>query len=111
MTLQIATDRVPLSLDENGTARVGGSRVPLDTVVFAFRHGATAEQIAEQYPSLRLSDIYSVIGYYLNHQDEIDKYLSVRTAQASEVRAEIEARNSDLGSIRERLTRRSKLGK
>ena len=62
MTLNIAADHVPLALDEDGVARVGGSRIPLDTVVCAFMQGATPEQIAEQFPSLRLSDIYSVIA-------------------------------------------------
>jgi hypothetical protein len=31
----------------------------------AFLEGATAEEIVEQYPSLQLADVYSVIGYDL----------------------------------------------
>ena len=110
MTLDIDTDRVPLELDEDGVARVGGSRVPLDTVVCAFMQGATAEQIAEQYPSLRLSEIYSVIGYYLDRRNDVDEYLAARAAQGEEVRAEIEGR-SEVADIRERLIRRSRHGK
>ena len=106
MTLDIAADRVPLALDDDGVARVGGSRVPIDTVVCAFTDGATAEQIAEQFPSLRLSNIYSVIGYYLDHREEVDKYLAERAARAEEIREGIEAQR-DLGGIRERLIRRS----
>ena len=106
MTLDITADRVPLALDDDGVARVGGSRIPLDTVVCAFMQGATPEQISEQFPSLRLSDIYGVIGYYLDHRDEVDEYLSIRAVQAKEIREEIEAR-SDLVGIRERLVRRS----
>ena len=106
MTLNITADRVPLALDDDGVARVGGSRVPIDTVVYAFTDGATAEQIAEQFPSLRLSNIYSVIGYYLDHREEVDKYLAERAARAEEIREEIEAQ-CDLGGIRERLIRRS----
>ena len=44
MTLDIAADRVPLALDDDGVARVGGSRVPIDTVVCAFTDGATVER-------------------------------------------------------------------
>jgi uncharacterized protein (DUF433 family) len=54
---------------------VGKTRVTLDTVVAAFREGATAEEIAQQYPSLTLAATYATIAYYLNHQAEIDTYL------------------------------------
>ena len=110
MTLNITADSVPLALDDDGVARVGGSRIPIDTVVCAFMQGATPEQIAEQFPSLRLPDIYSVIGYYLDHRDEVDEYLSIRADRAKDLRVEIEAR-SDVVGIRERLVRRSKQGK
>ncbi len=109
MTLNIAADRVPLALDDDGVARVGGSRVPIDTVICAFTDGATAEQIAEQFPSLRLSNIYSVIGYYLDHREEVDEYLAERASRSEEVRERIEAQR-DLSSIRERLIQRSKRG-
>ncbi|MBC6938357.1 MAG: DUF433 domain-containing protein [Chloroflexi bacterium] len=49
---------VPLQTDESGTIRVGGTRVLLDLVIFAFRQGATPETIVEQYPSLALADVY-----------------------------------------------------
>lgn len=38
--------------DADGVVRVAGTRVTLDTVVAAFEEGATAEEIAQQYPSL-----------------------------------------------------------
>ena len=41
------TEPVPLKLDSDGTIRVGGTRVPVDTVILAFHDGATAEEIAE----------------------------------------------------------------
>lgn len=52
-------------------ARVGGTRVTLDTLVAAFEQGATTEEIAQQYPSPGLADVYSVIGYYLRRRDEV----------------------------------------
>ncbi len=61
MTLEISSRPVPLSLDLNGIARIGGTRVTLETVVDAFNRGATAEEIAQQYPTVELSDIYSVL--------------------------------------------------
>ncbi len=47
--------------------RVAGTRVTLETVVAAFCHGATAEQIAHDYP-LELADIYAVITFYLRQR-------------------------------------------
>jgi uncharacterized protein (DUF433 family) len=109
MTLAIATDPVPLEVDAEGVVRVGKTRVTLDTVVLAFLEGATAEEIGEeigeQYTSLQLQDIYSVIGYYLRHKAEVDAYLLERQRQAALIRQEIEQRFDPVG-IRERLLAR-----
>lgn len=96
---------VPLSTDADGAVRVGGTRVTLDTLVAAFREGATAETIAERYPSLQLGQVYTVLGYYLCHQSEVDAYLQRRRQEAAQVRQENEARFSPLG-IRQRLLAR-----
>ena len=53
--------------DANGVYRVAGTRVTLDLLVRAFNRGATAEEIAQDFPSLQLPDVYQVIGYYLKH--------------------------------------------
>jgi uncharacterized protein (DUF433 family) len=66
MTLTISLEPAPIKTDERGVVRVAETRVTLDTVVTAFLEGCTPEEIKEQYPSLQLSDIYLVIGYYLN---------------------------------------------
>ncbi len=56
MTLSIAAGPIPLAVSPDGAVRAGGTRVTLDTVVFAFNQGATAEEIAYQYPALNLAD-------------------------------------------------------
>jgi uncharacterized protein (DUF433 family) len=91
--------------DANGVVRIQGTRVTLDTVVTAFLEGATAEEILAQYPSLQLSDIYTVIGYYLRHKTEVDAYLLERQRRASEVRKEAEKRFNPVG-IRDLLLAR-----
>lgn len=98
-------DPIPLTIDANGVVRISKSRVTLDTVVTAFMEGCTAEEIREQYPSLPLSDIYSVIGYYLRHQAEVDDYLIMRQRLNTEVRQEVEKRFNPVG-IRDRLLAR-----
>ncbi|MBA2377847.1 MAG: DUF433 domain-containing protein [Actinomycetota bacterium] len=105
MTLTFISERVPLAVDRDDVARVGGTRVTLDVVVAAFREGATAEEIAQQYPSLRLADVYSVVGYYLRHRDEVEEYLRERERRADLVRRENEARFDPEG-VRDRLASR-----
>ena len=85
--------------------RIGGSRVTLDTILYAFKRGANAEEILKRYPSLQLADIYSVIGYYLRHRAEVDAYLKERETFAAEVRRQNESRSPKAG-IRARLMSR-----
>jgi uncharacterized protein (DUF433 family) len=105
MTLAPATEVTPFQVDAAGVARVGGTRVTLDTVIAAFLDGATAEEIAQQYPTLNLADVYYVIGYYLRRPSEVEAYLRQRTAQAEGVRKENEARFDPQG-VRDRLLAR-----
>jgi uncharacterized protein (DUF433 family) len=105
MTLSITETPVPLSADKHGVMRVGHTRVTLDTVIVAFDAGATAEEIAQRYPSLDLSDIYAVIAYYLRHRSEVTAYLDQRGHDAQQMRHEQELRFDPAG-IRERLLAR-----
>ena len=79
--------------------------MPLETVVEVFSTGATPEEIAQDFPVLRLDDVYAVITYYLRHRDEVETYLQQRRSQADEVRCTIEARFPQTG-LRERLLAR-----
>ena len=81
-------ERVPIHTDEHGVVRVARTRVTLETIVDAFETGATAEEIAQQYPTVPLVDVYSVITYYLRHKPEVNAYLKKREALAERVRDE-----------------------
>ena len=98
-------ERVPIHTDADGVVRVAGTRVTLDTIVAAFDAGAAAEEIAEQYSSVPLPDVYSVITYYLRHKAEVSAYLQRREEQAATVREEVERRFPPSG-VRERLLAR-----
>ena len=96
---------IPLSTDADGVIRVAGSRVTLDTVIDTFMTGATPEEIAQDFPILRLDDVYAVITYYLRHREEVDVYLRERRARAAGLRREIEAHSPQTG-LRDRLLAR-----
>jgi uncharacterized protein (DUF433 family) len=107
--LSISDDPVPLSADDFGVIRVSGTRVPLDTVVHVFLAGASAEEIADRFSTLSLADVYSAIGYYLRHREEVDRYLAERERDAEEVRALVEARQGPSLTRERLLARRAQL--
>jgi uncharacterized protein (DUF433 family) len=54
---------------------ISGTRVSLDSIVYAFRRGASPETIKSSFPALTLEQVYVAITYYLSKQTEIDEYL------------------------------------
>lgn len=110
MTFPRTTEAIPLVVDIDGVIRIGNTRVTLDTIVAAFLEGATVEEIAYQYPSLQLADIYAIIGYYLRHRSEVETYLGQRQQRAASVRKENESRFPPEGVRARLLARRQRQG-
>ena len=66
----------------DGGYRVAGSRVSLDSVVYAFLEGLAPETIvAECFPVLSLEQVYGAITFYLAHRSEVDAYLKASDAE------------------------------
>ena len=61
--------------DRNDGYYVSGTRVSLDSIVYAFRRGASPETIKGSFPTLTLEQVYGAIAFYLSRQPEIDEYL------------------------------------
>lgn len=99
-------ESVLLAKGDDGVIRVGSTRVTLETLVVAFDAGSTPEEIAQDYPAIRLDDIYAFITYYLRHADEVAAYVEQRRAAAAQVHAKI-ARAQDQAGMRLRLGARS----
>jgi uncharacterized protein (DUF433 family) len=60
----------------DGGYYVAGTRISLDSVVYAFNRGESPERIMESFPLLdRVSRVYGAIAFYLDHTADIDKYL------------------------------------
>ncbi len=101
------TTTVPLSADEAGVLRVAGTRVSLDSVIYAFDEGATPEEIAQDFPTLELASVYSIISYYLQNRAEVEFYLAQRAVEREELKKETETRFDPQG-VRERLLARKR---
>ena len=99
----------PLRVDTNGVIRVGGTRIPLETVIEEYRNGADADEIAHNYDSLQLADVHAVISYYLKHSSEVTAYFAEREERAEQVRAENERRSPSEGWHERFLARRLKI--
>jgi uncharacterized protein (DUF433 family) len=57
------------------TYRVAGSRVSLNSVVYAYRRGESPEEIVDSFDSLSLEQVNNTITFYLANREEIDEYL------------------------------------
>lgn len=67
---------------------LSGSRVSLASVVTGWKEGLSPEAIRDDFPTLRLEQVYGAITYYLANQSEIDSYLSALAADFEQRRAE-----------------------
>ena len=56
---------------------MAGTRISLDSVIYAYREGLSPQTIAtECFPTLSLVQIEDGIAYYLSHREELDLYLA-----------------------------------
>jgi uncharacterized protein (DUF433 family) len=101
----IQSEPVPLHLDQDGTVRIGNSRVLLDLVVRAYQRGTAPEKIVQSFPTLELADVYGVVSYYLHHRDEVHEYLDRRDIEANELRKEIESLQPAKQDLRDRINK------
>lgn len=56
--------------------RIKGTRIGIETVVYAFQDGLSPEEIVQEYPPLSLEQVYTTIAYYLRNRSEIDEYIA-----------------------------------
>lgn len=66
-------------------ARESGNSAP------RLQAGDSPGEIVDAFDTLKLADVYSVIGYYLRHQTEVDAYLQHVEEEAEAIRREIES--------------------
>ncbi len=104
-----STQEVPLQTTEDGTIRIAGTRVSLDSVLHHYQQGATAEEIALRFPALRLADIHACLAYFLNHSDQVEEYLIHQRRQADDLQERISAdpaQGQRIAQMRERIQQR-----
>lgn len=79
----------------DGAYRIGGTRVSLDSVVYAYRRGASPESIQRSFPSLTLEQVHGALAFYLSHQAEVDNYLVQSEKEFAELQETAHETHSD----------------
>ena len=100
------TISMPLVVTEQGTIRIKGSRVSLDSIFYHFKLGATAEQIVQSFPSLSLGEVYSTIANYLTHRQDVEEYLQQQETDADALQAQLESNpdyQAEVAKLRTRI--------
>ena len=59
----------------NGGYYVAGTRVSLDSVVYAHLRGESPEEIASNFEALTLEQVENTVAFYLANRPEVDVYL------------------------------------
>jgi uncharacterized protein (DUF433 family) len=79
-----------------GAYRVGKTRVSLDSLVYLFREGMSAESMVESYPALTLEQVHGALAFYLANEKEIDTYLAEGQGAAESQHQQSRRTNAEL---------------
>ena len=71
--------------------RIKGHRINIEHVLDRYREGRSPEQIAEDFPTLQLEEVYATILYYLQNREQVEDYLSRLDALVRQRIAEADA--------------------
>jgi uncharacterized protein (DUF433 family) len=72
---KVHRDPPVLQVWEDGSVRVAGTRVRLETLITAYRQGEAPSEIAANYGDLPPATVHAVVAYYLAHRQEVDEYV------------------------------------
>ncbi len=89
---------------------MGRTRVSLDSVIYAYEQGDSAEEIVHSFDTLELADVHAVLSFYLRHRKEVARYLARRQREAARLQSRIEAKYGNRGlkqRLRERQSRQN----
>ena len=75
---------------------IEGTRISLDSVVYAFRTGLSPESIVQSFPLLTLEQVYGAIAFYLANRATIDAYLADEEVAFDQMPQPLSNTNPDL---------------
>ncbi|HEY6343319.1 MAG TPA: DUF433 domain-containing protein [Candidatus Binataceae bacterium] len=72
--------------EREGGLYIAGSRVSLDSIVYAFLRGESPEGIAECFPAVNLEQVFGALAFYLANRAQVDEYLGEGKAEFEKLR-------------------------
>ena len=77
-----------------GRLRIDGTRITVHRVATLYKQGQSAEDIAQTYSHLALSQVYAALAYYHANRAEIESELAADDARYDELRDAAATRDS-----------------
>jgi uncharacterized protein (DUF433 family) len=70
--MSTATQYPHLTIDDDGTARIGRTRYKVQGLAAEhFHYGWSDEELLRQHPDLRPEEVYAALTYFYDHADQI----------------------------------------
>lgn len=66
----------PYIEERDGGLYLAGARVSLDSVAISFQEGESPEEIVQSFSTLKLSQVYGAIAYYLENEEMVNEYIA-----------------------------------
>jgi uncharacterized protein (DUF433 family) len=101
-----------LTADDHGFIGLTDHRIGLHHIVRLYQEGYSPEMIGESFPTISLSLIHRVIAFYLDHREDVDRYVAVEekdalarerastgTPRLAELRQRIQDRKTSIGGV------------
>ena len=82
--------------ERNGGYYIAGTRISLDSVVYAFGRGNSPEAIHASFPLLKPAQIYGAIAFYLDHEAEVRQYLEEKERRIEDSSIPLSEANPEL---------------
>jgi uncharacterized protein (DUF433 family) len=96
-----------IEIDEQGRAAISGTRMRVNMIAICANQGMTPAEIVASYPHLSLGQIHAALGYYYDHQREIDAYNEQVDREVESLRLDNEPRQRALiEKLKKRMAKR-----
>jgi uncharacterized protein (DUF433 family) len=80
-----------IQVDDRQVARIAGSRIKVMHLVMGVQaNGYTPQQLHEQFPHLKLAQIYAALTYYHDHKEEVDRQIEEATQLVDRLQSQAE---------------------
>ena len=86
----------------DGEIRLKGHRIGLYTIVRDYQEGMTADQMAEEYPTLSRDLLDNVIQFYLQNRTAVDTYLEEYREKLDRLKVTLPQKGPDLEELKRR---------